>query len=72
MPTKETRKILKVGGSEAVTLPKKWRDYRDFKEDMEDNEGREVEMLVNNVIILWNKGDKKGEKMARRMMEAHG
>jgi len=68
MPTKETRKILKVGGSHAVTLPKKWKDYHEFKDDME-GDGKSVGMLVDRAIIIWMEGDEKAEKKAMKFME---
>lgn len=71
MPSKYKRRIIKLGDSEVVTLPKEWRDYQDFKDDLE-GDGKDVEMLANRVLIIYKKGDKKAAENARKMMEEHG
>jgi hypothetical protein len=71
MPSRYKRRIIKLGDSEVVSLPKEWRDYQDFKDEMA-GDGKEVEMLANSVLIIYKKGDKKAEKKAHKMMEKFG
>jgi antitoxin component of MazEF toxin-antitoxin module len=46
LPHKDSRKIIKLGNSYAVTLPKKWAEYFGVRE--KDN----VQVISNGVVII--------------------
>jgi antitoxin component of MazEF toxin-antitoxin module len=46
MPHEETRKIIKIGNSYGVTIPKAWLRY--FKLDVRD----QVRMVSNSTIVI--------------------
>jgi antitoxin component of MazEF toxin-antitoxin module len=46
MPHEETRKIIKVGNSYAVTIPKPWLRYFRL------NEKDEVRLISNSTIVI--------------------
>ena len=58
MPAKERRKVITVGPSRAVTLPKPFVDYNKFAD------GEEVEVLYDSLVLIVPKGalDKLKEK----------
>jgi antitoxin component of MazEF toxin-antitoxin module len=46
MPHEETRKIIRVGNSLAVTMPKDWVQYFQL------NQGDEVKVVSNGSIVI--------------------
>jgi antitoxin component of MazEF toxin-antitoxin module len=55
MPHKQTRKIIRVGNSLAVTIPKPWSTYFDLSEK------DEVIVLSNGAIVIRPPDKRKGE-----------
>ncbi|MCW4015537.1 MAG: AbrB/MazE/SpoVT family DNA-binding domain-containing protein [Candidatus Bathyarchaeota archaeon] len=53
MPQKETRKLVAIGNSLGVTLPKGWIDYFDLKL------GDKLEVITNGNVTLKPKQSKK-------------
>jgi len=60
------RKIIKVGDSKAVTIPKKWLDFHKYKGE----EINEVSSLANDLVILVPEGkEEKAKKMLKQLEE---
>ncbi len=57
MPHKQTRKIIKIGNSLGITIPKPWLDY--FKLSENDR----VTILSNGVLVV-KRENKSGEEIA--------
>lgn len=58
------RKIIKVGDSKAVTLPKKWLDFHKYKGE----EINEVSSLANDIVMVVPKGkEKKAKKILKEV-----
>ena len=62
MPAKEKRKVLPIGDSLAVTLPKPYRDYYNIEP------GDEVEVLYDSLMLILPRNAKISEKK-RQLLE---
>ena len=59
MPSRENRKVIKLGGSKAISLPKPFLDYNEIKQ------GDEVLLIYDSIILIFPKGFDK-EKLEKK------
>jgi len=62
------RKIIEVGDSKAVTLPKKWLDFHKYKGE----EINEVSSLANDIVMVVPEGKEKKAKRILKRIEEEG
>jgi len=63
---RSSRRVIEVGDSKAVTLPKKWLDFHKYKGE----EINEVSSLANDIVMVVPEGkEEKAEKILRKLEE---
>ena len=68
MPSREHRKIIRMGASQGITLPKPFLDYHKVKD------GEEMLLLYDNIILVLPRGvsEEVLEKKANLIKELLG
>ena len=63
MPSKEKRKVLSVGDSIAVTLPKPFADYHSLKS------GDSVQVIYDGLYLVFPPGSENKLKERRKLID---